>query len=154
MVNTSVFRLSAIGVTDADGRTDEAAWFRWQVDKRDSRQKQLYRLVLALGEAYQLVGEHPKHKRRSLVTVEHMRECIAEIDPATGEVPAFLEICTTRSGRRSGRRSSLTVGACSYRRSQAERTFGFIARSWDDSVWIAHDGSAAGGRPPLPDGPA
>lgn len=91
VVDASVHRLLAIGLTDGQGRSDEEAWRWWQLNRMDSKQKQLWRTALSQAESYAIVGSHPKDQRRPLITPEHPREVIVEHDPATGERLAALK---------------------------------------------------------------
>jgi hypothetical protein len=91
VVDASVHRLLAIGITDADGRSDDEAWRWWQQNRMDSRQKQIWRTALSQSESYAIVGPHPKDPKRPLITPEHPREVIVEYDPATGERIAALK---------------------------------------------------------------
>jgi hypothetical protein len=90
VVRASVNRLKVIGITDADGRSDDVTWRRWQQNKMDGKQRQLYRTALALSEAYLIVGPHPTRPRRALVTSHHPRDTIVDWDPQTGERRAAL----------------------------------------------------------------
>lgn len=139
VVDASVNRLQAIGITDADGKPDDAAWSWWQVNKMDSRQKQLYRTSLALGIAYVIVGEHPQHKGQPLITVEHPRDCITEEDPATGEVRAALKVWY--DDVESVACADVFVGGVrtEYRRKQAARRFALSAKTWDPGTNIETD---------------
>ncbi|WP_223189561.1 phage portal protein [Nonomuraea terrae] len=91
VVDASVHRLLAIGVTDAAGKSDDEAWRWWQQNRMDSRQKQIFRTALSQSESYAIVGPHPKDPKRPLITPEHPREVIVEYDPATGERIAALK---------------------------------------------------------------
>lgn len=91
VVDASVHRLLAIGLTDADGRSDDEAWRWWQQNRMDSRQKQIWRTALSQSESYVIVGPHPKDPKRPLITPEHPREVIIEYDPVTGERLAALK---------------------------------------------------------------
>jgi len=139
VVDASVFRLLAIGVTDADGQPDEAAWRWWQVNKLDSKQKQLYRTALSQSVAYMQVGEHPTVPGQPLVTVEHPRDCITESDPATGRVLAGLKVWYDDVAGEACALVSLDDGRMDYRRKQAGRRFSISARTWEQGTWTAHD---------------
>lgn len=91
VVDASVHRLLAIGVTDAAGKSDDQAWLWWQQNRMDSRQKKIFRTALSQSESYVMVGPHPKDPRRPLITPEHPREVIVEYDPVTGERIAALK---------------------------------------------------------------
>lgn len=91
VVDASVHRLLAIGLTDAAGRSDDEAWLWWQQNRMDSRQKQIWRTACSQSESYVIVGPHPRDSRRPLITPEHPREVIVEYDPATGERLAALK---------------------------------------------------------------
>lgn len=91
IVNASVDRLRIIGVADEEGQPDDQAWAWWQANKMDGRQSSLWRTVLALGEAYVIVGAHPR-TGEPLATIEHPREVITEDDPATGDRAAGLKV--------------------------------------------------------------
>lgn len=84
-VDATVHRTSVIGISDANGEPDEAAWSWWQANRMDSRQRQVYQTALALSVAYVLVSEHPRIDGRPIYTVEHPRQTITEDDPETGE---------------------------------------------------------------------
>lgn len=90
-VIATVNRQLAIGVTDGEGNEDKQAWSWWQLNRMDSRQKQLYRLLLSTGYAYLMTGPHPADSARPLMTIEHPGEVITETDPATGDVEASLK---------------------------------------------------------------
>ncbi|WP_030747620.1 phage portal protein [Streptomyces sp. NRRL F-5135] len=90
IANASVHRLFALGVTGPDGEPDDRAMSWWQRSRLDSRQKLTWRLAMARGVGYMLVGPHPKRTEDNgrpspLITQEHPRECIVESDPETGE---------------------------------------------------------------------
>jgi hypothetical protein len=95
IVNASVHRLTAIGIADGDGKSDDEAWGWWKLNRLQARQKQVYRTAFAQGSAFVMVGPHPADERRPLITVEHPREVIVDVDPATGErrvaVKAFYD---------------------------------------------------------------
>jgi hypothetical protein len=91
VVDASVHRLLAIGITDAAGKSDDEAWRWWQQNRMDSKQKQIFRTALSQSESYAIVGPHPKDPRRPLITPEHPREVIVEYDPATGQRIAALK---------------------------------------------------------------
>ncbi|MGW1998142.1 phage portal protein [Embleya sp. NPDC001921] len=139
VVDASVFRLLAIGVTDAKGKADDAAWQWWQANKMDSKQKQLYRTALIFGEAYLQVGEHPDRPGEPLITVEHPRDCIVETDPATGEVIAALKVWYDDVAREARATVSLKAGRTEYRREQAGRRFSISAKTWESGTFIGHD---------------
>ena len=84
VANASVRRLQAIGVADDQGRSDDEAWRWWQLNKMDAGQKLLYRTSLAQSVSYAIVGSHPADAKRPLITAEHPREVIVDVDPATG----------------------------------------------------------------------
>ncbi|MFE5332943.1 phage portal protein [Embleya sp. NPDC056575] len=139
VVDASVFRLLAIGVTDADGKPDEAAWRWWQANKLDSKQKQLFRTALAQSIAYMQVGEHPTIPKQPLVTVEHPRDCITESDPATGRVLAGLKVWYDDVQGEACALVSLDDGRMDYRREQAGRRFSISAKTWESGIWTKHD---------------
>jgi hypothetical protein len=90
IANSTVHRLRALGVTGPDGEPDANASRWWQLNRLDSRQKQVWRVAMAQSVGYMLVGEHPTRTEDNgrpspLITAEHPRECIVEYDPATGE---------------------------------------------------------------------
>jgi len=87
----SVHRLTAIGVADNDGASDDTAWSWWQLNRLDAKQKQLYRVALAQSIGYVIVGSHPRDARRPLITPEHPREVIVDTDPATDERRAAVK---------------------------------------------------------------
>lgn len=91
IVQATVARQVVLGVTDANGDEDRAAWTWFQQNRFDSRQKELYRLLLSTGWAYLMVGPHPADAQRPLITVEHPNEVIVERDPETGDVAAALK---------------------------------------------------------------
>jgi Phage portal protein, SPP1 Gp6-like len=91
VANSTVFRLSAIGITDRGGRSDDEAWGWWQANRLDARQTQVYRTATTQSQAYVIVGHHPRDERRPLITAEHPREVIVDVDPATGERRAALK---------------------------------------------------------------
>jgi hypothetical protein len=91
IANSTVHRLRAIGVTGRDGEPDDNAARWWQLNRLDSRQKQVWRVAMAQAVGYMLVGEHPTRTEDNgrpspLITAEHPRECIVERDPATDEI--------------------------------------------------------------------
>ncbi|WP_399142279.1 hypothetical protein Q3A86_33135 [Streptomyces sp. NBUA17] len=91
IVNSTVHRVRALGVTAADGTPDADASRWWQLNRLDSRQSQVWRVAMAQSVGYMLVGEHPTRTEDNgrpspLITAEHPREAIVERDPATGEV--------------------------------------------------------------------
>ncbi|MEO3976312.1 phage portal protein [Streptomyces sp. CAU 1734] len=90
IANSSVHRITALGVLDANGNPDDVAMRWWQHNRLDSRQKLLWRLAMSLGTGYMMVGPHPTRREENgrpspLITVEHPRDCILETDPETGE---------------------------------------------------------------------
>lgn len=97
IVEADAHRLKVIGVSDADGASDDEAWYWWQANKLDSRQKAVYRTSLGQSVAYVMVGPDPRGrvdpngKPIPLITPEHPREVIVESDPATGERLAGLK---------------------------------------------------------------
>ena len=91
VVLSSVARLKAIGIADAAGKPDADAWLWWQQNKLDARQRLVYRTALAQSIAYVIVGPHPRDPRRPLITAEHPREVILDVDPATGERRAAVK---------------------------------------------------------------
>lgn len=97
VANAPVHRLRALGVTDAEGNPDDDAARWWQLNRLDSRQKQVYRTALAQSVAYMIVGPHPTRvedeggRPSPLITAETPSECILEHDPATGERRAGLK---------------------------------------------------------------
>lgn len=91
VVLSSVARTKAIGIADANGDSDDAAWSWWQLNKLDARQRKVYRTALAQSVAYVIVGPHPKDPKRPLITAEHPREVIVDEDPATGERRAAVK---------------------------------------------------------------
>ena len=97
VADAPVHRLQVLGVTDAQGQADDDALRWWQANKLDSRQKLLYRTVMAQAQAYVIVGPHPRRVEPDdgppspLVTAEHPRQVIVEHDPATGERAAALK---------------------------------------------------------------
>lgn len=90
-VTATVNRQVVMGVTDGEGKADTAAWSWWQINRLDSRQKQLYRLICSSGWGYVMVGSHPTEARRPLITIEHPDQVITEEDPATRETAAALK---------------------------------------------------------------
>ena len=137
VVDASVNRLLAIGITDADGKPDDEAWSWWQVNKMDSRQKQLYRTTLALGVTYVIVGEHPDVEGQPLISIEHPRDCITEHDPATGEEIAGLKCWYDEM--KSEARVNVWIkgeGRTEYRRQQAGRRFAFSPKTWDEGEHV------------------
>lgn len=132
VVDASVNRLQAIGITDADGKADDTAWRWWQLNRMDSRQKQLFRTALGLAGAYVIVGEHPDHPGQPRISVEHPRDCITEHDPATGEELSGLK--TWYDEVRSEACVDVWVkgeGRTEYRKEQAGRRFALSAKGWD-----------------------
>lgn len=108
VVDADAHRLTVIGVTDDQGEPDDQAWYWWQANRLDSRQKGVYRTSLGQSVAYVMVGPDPRGRRDPngdpvpLITAEHPRECIVEDDPATGERIAGLKAwhdSVTRRGR-------------------------------------------------------
>ncbi|MEU9470430.1 phage portal protein [Streptomyces avermitilis] len=108
VADAPVHRLQVLGVTDADGKPDDDALRWWQANRLDSRQKQLYRTVMAQAQGYVIVGPHPARVEPDektpspLITAEHPRQVIVEYDPATGERAAALKAWwddTDRVGR-------------------------------------------------------
>ncbi|WP_405964838.1 phage portal protein [Streptomyces sp. NBC_00723] len=97
VADAPVHRLQVLGVTDAGGAADDDALRWWQANKLDSRQKLLYRTVMAQAQAYVIVGPHPTRVEPDgetsspLVTAEHPRQVIVETDPATGDRAAALK---------------------------------------------------------------
>lgn len=91
VVDASVDRLRVLGVTDDQGTPDTAAWSWWQANKLDARQVQVYRTALSLSEAYAIVGPHPREGMPPLITPEHPRQVIVDVDPATGQRRAALK---------------------------------------------------------------
>jgi hypothetical protein len=97
VADAPVHRLQVLGVTDAQGKADDDALRWWQANKLDSRQKLLYRTVMAQAQAYVIVGPHPSRTEPDsetpspLITAEHPRQVIVETDPATGERSAALK---------------------------------------------------------------
>jgi hypothetical protein len=92
VVRATVARQLNIGVTDAKGEEDTRAWSWLQRNRWDSKQKMLFRSVQSTGRGFLMIGEHPRTKRRPLITVEHPTEVITELDPATGDVRAALKV--------------------------------------------------------------
>lgn len=91
-VRATTNRLSAIGVTDAEGKDDKTAWGWWQRNRMDSRQKLVYRTSLYQSVGYVMVGEHPRSKRQPLISLESPREVYVEQNAATGERIASVKI--------------------------------------------------------------
>ncbi|MGW7248828.1 phage portal protein [Streptomyces decoyicus] len=96
VANAPVHRLRALGITDGDGNPDDDAARWWQLNRLDSRQKQVYRTALTQSVGYMIVGPHPTRvednaRPSPLITAETPRECIVEHDPATGERRAGLK---------------------------------------------------------------
>ncbi|WP_030670670.1 phage portal protein [Streptomyces rimosus] len=96
VADAPVHRLQVLGVTDGQGEPDDDALRWWQANKLDSRQKLLYRTVMAQAQAYVIVGPHPRRtegdgRPAPLITAEHPRQVIVEHDPATGERAAALK---------------------------------------------------------------
>ncbi|MEU3289904.1 phage portal protein [Streptomyces longwoodensis] len=90
IANSTVHRLSALGVTGPDGAPDDRVSRWWQLNRLDSRQKQVWRCSMAQSTGYMLVGPHPTRvedngRPSPLITPEHPSECIVEYDPETGE---------------------------------------------------------------------
>lgn len=90
VAHSSVHRLLALGVTDAEGRPDANAARWWQQNRMDSRQKLVFRTAMSQSLGYVMVGPHPTRTEANgrpspLMTPEHPRECITEDDPETGE---------------------------------------------------------------------
>lgn len=88
VVNATVARSVAMGVTGADGEPDTDAWAWWQANKLDSRQRHVYRTALAQSISYVSIGEHPTRDGQPLITAEHPRQTITEDSPETGDVAA------------------------------------------------------------------
>lgn len=108
VADAPVHRLQVLGVTDSAGKADDDALRWWQANRLDSRQKLLYRTVMAQAQAYVIVGPHPTRTEPDgempspLITAEHPRQVIVEHDPATGERAAALKAWwddTDRVGR-------------------------------------------------------
>ncbi|MEW2578353.1 phage portal protein [Streptomyces syringium] len=96
VADAPVHRLTVLGVTDAEGRSDDAALRWWQANKLDSRQKLVYRTAMAQATAYVIVGPHPQRvedngRPSPLISAEHPRQVIVEHDAATGERAAALK---------------------------------------------------------------
>ncbi|MET9816524.1 phage portal protein [Streptomyces sp. NPDC006355] len=96
VANAPVYRLRALGVTDGEGNPDDDAARWWQLNRLDSRQKQVYRVALSQSVGYMIVGPHPTRTEDNgrpapLITAETPSECIVEHDPATGERRAGLK---------------------------------------------------------------
>ncbi|WP_405911357.1 phage portal protein [Streptomyces longwoodensis] len=96
IANSTVHRLSALGVTGPDGAPDPRASRWWQVNRMDSRQKLVWRCAMAQSTGYMLVGPHPTRvedngRPSPLITPEHPSECIVEYDPETGEPVSGLK---------------------------------------------------------------
>lgn len=97
-VNAAVNRMTAIGVTDAEGQADTAAWRWWQQNRMDARQKLLYRAATSSAWGYLMVGRHPYlpgtdgDVDRPMMSVEHPREVYVETDTATGERKAAIKL--------------------------------------------------------------
>lgn len=97
IADAPVHRMQVLGVTDADGNADADALRWWQANRLDSRQKQIYRTMTAQAQAYVIVGPHPSRREPDdetpapLITAEHPRQVIVEMDPATGERAAALK---------------------------------------------------------------
>ncbi|MFI1607843.1 phage portal protein [Streptomyces griseofuscus] len=96
VANAPVHRLRALGITDGAGNEDADAARWWQLNRLDSRQKQVYRVALSQSVGYMMVGPHPTRTEANgrpspLITAETPGECIVEHDPATGERRAGLK---------------------------------------------------------------
>jgi hypothetical protein len=96
IANSTVHRLRALGVTGPDGAPDADAARWWQLNRLDSRQKQVWRVAMSQSVGYMLVGEHPTRTEPNgrpspLITAEHPREAIVERDPETGEPVAGIK---------------------------------------------------------------
>jgi hypothetical protein len=96
VANAPVHRLRALGITDGEGNPDDDAARWWQLNRLDSRQKQVYRVALSQSVGYMIVGPHPRQTEENgrpapLITAETPSECIVEHDPATGERRAGLK---------------------------------------------------------------
>ncbi|WP_332880957.1 hypothetical protein [Streptomyces sp. NBC_00564] len=63
VANAPVHRLRALGITDAEGNPDDDAARWWQLNRLDSRQKQVFRVALSQSVGYMIVGPHPTRSR-------------------------------------------------------------------------------------------
>ncbi|CRK59065.1 Phage portal protein  len=148
VVQATVSRQLAIGVTDRDGNGDREAWTWWQQNRMDSRQKKLFRQAGSSGIGYLMVGPHPRDARRPLITLEHPDEVIHSIDPATDEVDAALK---ARVDHREGRgKALLFVGDKLYRfRTTGSRAVKKL--SWTHTAWEQVDDEEVNplGKPPV-----
>lgn len=138
VVQSSVNRLLTIGVTDANGKALDDAWYWWQANRLDSRQKQTYRTALSQSIAYMMVGPHPTKKDPlgrtvPLITPEHPSEVIVDHDPATWErragLKAFYDPVT--------RTAHATVWTLDHRVDYLARGVGALSwglNSWDSKV--------------------
>jgi hypothetical protein len=86
VVDATVHRAVVMGVNASDGTQDAASWTRWQANRLDARQAQVYRLALSQSVAYVSVGMHPRREGQALIVAEHPRQTITEESPETGEV--------------------------------------------------------------------
>ncbi|MBT2467847.1 phage portal protein [Streptomyces sp. ISL-66] len=97
IADAPVHRMQVLGVTDAEGNADADALRWWQANRLDSRQKQIYRTMTAQAQAYVIVGPHPSRLEPDdetpapLITAEHPRQVIVEMNQATGERAAALK---------------------------------------------------------------
>ncbi|MCX4705658.1 phage portal protein [Streptomyces sp. NBC_01373] len=97
IANSTVHRLRALAVTGPDGEPDANAARWWQLNRLDSRQKQVWRASMSQSTGYMLVGPHPTRvedngRPSPLITPEHPSECIVEYDPETGEPYVGLKV--------------------------------------------------------------
>lgn len=82
-VDSVVDRLRVVGFTDGSKRAemDDTLFSWWQSNRMDARQSTLYRYALRHGEAFLIVGKHPKLDRPRW-TIESARSVAVEVDPA------------------------------------------------------------------------
>ncbi len=132
VVQATVSRQLAIGVTNREGHEDRQAWTWWQQNKMDSRQKPLFRQAASSGIGYLMVGPHPKERTRPLITVEHPDEVIHSIDPATGDVEAALKARV--DFREGGGKAQLFIGDKVHKfRTTGSRKVSKL--SWSQNAW-------------------
>jgi len=146
-VEADVHRLVLIGILGEDGKALTEPWKWWQQNKLDSRQRSVYRTSLSLSESYVSVGEHPRVKRRPLITAEHPKQVIVENDPATGEPVAAMKAwydSIEGRGKATIATNEFIVNFVTDPRSPAAR-LPWGANNWD----VANEAANPYGRPPV-----
>lgn len=82
-VHSVVDRSRVVGIKDGtpEGAFDDTLFGWWQANRMDARQSTLYRYALRHGDAFLIVGTHPKGQRPRW-TIESARSVAVEVDPA------------------------------------------------------------------------